>query len=78
MQQRLSEVEHGQVDAARVETEFRDLAVRIPADARFAVRQDHVQTRTRDTESFGPCPRCGKPVIKTGKVFQCSTNRREK
>ena len=66
------------MDTARVETEFRDLAARIPADARFTVRQDHVQTRTRDTESFGPCPRCGKPVIKTGKVFQCSTNRREK
>lgn len=66
------------MDTARVETEFRDLAVRIPADARFTVWQDHVQTRTRDTESFGPCPRCGKPVIKTGKVFQCSTNRREK
>lgn len=78
MERRLSEVEHNHADPAQVETEFRDLAVRIPADARSAVRQDHVQTRTRDTESFGPCPRCGKPVIKTGKVFQCSTNRREK
>lgn len=78
MEQRLSEVEHNHADPAQVETEFRDLAVRIPADARSAVRQDHVQTKTRNTESFGPCPRCGKPVIKTGKVFQCSTNRREK
>lgn len=34
--------------------------------------------RRRNTESFGGCPRCGKPVVKTGKVFQCSTNRREK
>ena len=78
MERRLSEVEHNHADPAQVETEFRDLAVRIPADARSAVRQDHVQTKTRNTESFGPCPRCGKPVIKTGKVFQCSTNRREK
>lgn len=78
MERRLSEVEHGQADAAKVETEFRDLAERIPADAQTAVRQDHVQTRKRNTESFGPCPRCGKPVIKSGKVFQCSTNRREK
>ena len=80
MERRLSEVEHGQADASQVETEFRDLAARIPADAQTTVRQDHVQTktRTRNTESFGPCPRCGKPVIKTGKVFQCSTNRREK
>ena len=78
MERRLSEVEHNHAGPAQVETEFRDLAVRIPADAQTAVRQDHVQTKTRNTESFGPCPRCGKPVIKTGKVFQCSTNRREK
>lgn len=78
MERRLSEVEHGQTDAAEIETEFRDLAAGIPADAQIAVRQDHVQARKRNTESFGPCPRCGKPVIKTGKVLQCSTNRREK
>ena len=74
----LEEVEHGQADASQVETEFRDLAARIPADAQTTVRQDHVQAKTRNTESFGGCPRCGKPVVKTGKVFQCSTNRREK
>ena len=78
MERRLSQVEHDHADPARVETEFRDLAAGIPADARTTVRQDHVQTKTRSTESFGDCPRCGKPVIKTGKVFQCSTNRREK
>lgn len=78
MERRLSEVEHGQADASQVETEFRDLAARIPADAQTTVRQDHVQAKTRNTESFGGCPRCGKPVVKTGKVFQCSTNRREK
>ena len=58
--------------------EFRDLAAGIPSDAQNTVQQDHVQTKTRNTESFGDCPRCGKPVIKSGKVFQCSTNRREK
>ena len=73
-----SQVEHGQAAASQVETEFRDLAARIPADAQTTVRQDHVQAKTRNTESFGGCPRCGKPVVKTGKVFQCSTNRREK
>ena len=78
MERQLSEVEHNHADPAQVETEFRGLAAGIPADAQGTVRQDHVQTRTRSTESFGDCPRCGKPVIKTGKVFQCSTNRREK
>ncbi len=33
MERRLSEVEHGQAAASQVETEFRDLAARIPADA---------------------------------------------
>lgn len=32
----------------------------------------------KERESFGPCPRCGKPVVKTGRIWQCSTNRREK
>ena len=50
------------MDTARVETEFRDLAARIPADAQTTVRQDHVQAKTRNTESFGGCPRCGKPL----------------
>ena len=77
MERRLSQVEHDHADPTQVETEFRDLAAGIPADAQSAVRQDHVQTKTRSTESFGDCPRCGKPVIKTGKVFQCSTNKRE-
>lgn len=77
MERRLSQVEHDHADPARVETEFRDLAAGIPADTRTTVRQDHVQTKTRNAESFGDCPRCGKPVIKTGKVWQCSTNKRE-
>jgi DNA topoisomerase-3 len=78
MERSLSDVEHGKADAATVYAEFRDLAARIPADAQTTVQKDHVQARTRNTESFGDCPRCGKPVVKTGKVFQCSTNRREK
>ena len=80
MERQLSEVEHDQADPAQVEAEFRSLAASIPADAQGAVQQDHVQPRKREAnaESFGDCPRCGKPVIKTGKVFQCSTNRREK
>ena len=57
MERRLSEVEHGQADASQVETEFRDLAARIPADAQTTVRQDHVQAKTRNTESFGGCLR---------------------
>ena len=85
MERQLSEVEHDQADPTQVEAEFRSLAAGIPTDAQSAVQQDHVQPRETgwsereaNAESFGDCPRCGKPVIKTGKVFQCSTNRREK
>ena len=42
MERRLSEVEHTHADPAQVETAFRDLAVLIPADARF-------------TRPAGPC-----------------------
>ena len=31
--------------------------------------------RPAKRESFGPCPRCGKPVVKTGSVWQCSSNK---
>ncbi|WP_270201265.1 type IA DNA topoisomerase [Bifidobacterium pseudocatenulatum] len=78
MERQLSQVEHNHADPTQVEMEFRDLAAGIPSDVQNTVQQDHVQTKTRNTESFGDCPRCGKPVIKSGKVFQCSTNRREK
>ena len=78
MERRLSQVEHDHADPARVETEFRDLAAGIPADARTTVRQDHVQTKTRNAESFGDCPRCGADVVKVGKFWQCSTNRSAK
>lgn len=78
MERQLSEVEHNHADPARVETEFRSLAAGIPSDAQNTVQRDHVQTKTRNAESFGDCPCCNEPVVKTGKVWQCSTNKREK
>ena len=41
-------------------------------------RRDNLQQLVRqagERESFGPCPRCGKPVVKTGSVWQCSSNK---
>ena len=80
MERQLSQVEHGQTDAAQIESEFRGLAAGIPADAQKTVQKDHVQqtTKKRDQESVGPCPRCGADVVKVGKFWQCITNRREK
>ena len=34
--------------------------------------------RKTESESYGPCPKCGQPVIRKGKFWQCSTNKREK
>jgi DNA topoisomerase-3 len=63
----------------QVEQEFRELARRIPDDAQRDKQADRVQTRERKAkESFGPCPRCGEQVIKTGRMWQCSSNKSEK
>lgn len=79
MEQVLSDVEHGNADPTQTESRFRAFAAGIPADAQSTAEPELVQARrSRVTESFGPCPRCGQPVIKTGKVWQCSTNKREK
>lgn len=31
-----------------------------------------------DAQEWGDCPRCGQPVRKTGRMWQCSTNKTEK
>ena len=79
MEQVLSDVEHGNADPTQTESRFRAFAAGIPADAQSTAEPELVQARrSRVTESFGPCPRCSQPVVKTGKVWQCSTNKREK
>lgn len=79
MEQVLSDVEHGNADPTQTESRFRAFAAGIPADAQSTAEPELVQARrSRVAESFGPCPRCGQPVVKTGKVWQCSTNKREK
>lgn len=79
MEQVLSDVEHGNADPTQTESRFRAFAAGIPADAQSTAEPELVQARrSRVTESFGPCPRCGQPVVKTSKVWQCSTNKREK
>ena len=79
MEQVLSDVEHGNADPTQTESRFRAFAAGIPADAQSTAEPALVQARrSRVTESFGPCPRCGQPVVKPGKVWQCSTNKREK
>ena len=78
MEQRLTDVEHGQAEPDVVMNEFTDLARNIP---REAIKHKHAgigQDTRGNRETFGPCPRCGNPVVKTGRIWQCSTNRSRK
>lgn len=50
----------------------------MPGRVMEMTRRDNLQQLVRqagERESFGPCPRCGKPVVKTGSVWQCSSNK---
>lgn len=79
MEQALSDVEHGKRDPADVMDMFRREALRIPADATANLKAAAVtQTTNTDAQDWGECPRCGQPVRKTGRMWQCSTNRSEK
>ncbi len=71
------EVEHGQTDASQIETEFRDLAAGIPADAQTAVRRTMCR---RGTEHgiVRPMPTLRQARHQNGQGVQCYTNRREK
>ena len=77
MEQALSDVEHGKRDPADVMDMFHREALRIPADATANLKADAV-TRTTNAQEWGDCPRCGQPVRKTGRMWQCSTNKSEK
>lgn len=79
MEQALSDVEHGKREPAEVMDMFHREALRIPADATANLKADAVtKTGNTDAREWGDCPRCGQPVRKTGRMWQCSTNRTEK
>lgn len=79
MEQALSDVEHGKRDPADVMDMFHREALRIPADATANLKAAAVtRTTNTDAQDWGDCPRCGQPVRKTGRMWQCSTNKTEK
>ena len=79
MEQALSDVEHGKRDPSEVMDMFHREALRIPADATANLKADAVtRTANTDAQEWGDCPRCGQPVRKTGRMWQCSTNKSEK
>mgnify|MGYP003012535211 CR=1 FL=1 len=79
MEQALSDVEHGKRGPSEVMDMFHREALRIPADATANLKADAVtRTANTDAQDWGDCPRCGQPVRKTGRMWQCSTNKTEK
>lgn len=78
MEQALSDVEHGLSEPRQVMQTFRDLAHRIPEQAARDADPAVMAGSSKRREEYGPCPRCGQPVVRTGHVWQCSTNRSEK
>lgn len=79
MEQALSDVEHGKRGPSEVMDMFHREALRIPADATANLKADAVtRTTNTDAQEWGDCPRCGQPVRKTGRMWQCSTNKTEK
>ncbi len=78
MEQALSDVEHGLTDPHQVMQTFRDLAHRIPEQAARDADPAVMAVSSKRREEYGPCPKCGQPVVRTGHVWQCSTNRSEK
>ncbi|MGO5068975.1 DNA topoisomerase [Bifidobacterium catenulatum] len=82
MENSLSQVEHGEQPAQTVMELFQAETARIPAQAMQSAERNkaivEAQRRANAPEPFGPCPRCGQQVVKTGRLWQCSSNRREK
>lgn len=80
-EQSLADIEQGKGDETVFLNEIRTACAAMPGRVMEMTRRDNLQQLVRqagERESFGPCPRCGKPVVKTGSVWQCSSNKRVK
>ena len=77
-EQSLADIEQGKGDETVFLNEIRTACAAMPGRVMEMTRRDNLQQLVRqagERESFGPCPRCGKPVVKTGSVWQCSSNK---
>ncbi|OZG69009.1 type IA DNA topoisomerase [Bifidobacterium eulemuris] len=77
MEAQLSDIEHGRIQSAVFLDGIRAMCARIPHDVQASMRTESISTGPRRA-SLGACPRCGEDVIKTGSVWQCSSNKSEK
>lgn len=80
-EQRLADMEHGKGDEREFLDAIRAECASFPRRVTELAGREDLRRYAQETggkESFGPCPRCGRPVIRTGRIWQCSSNRREK
>lgn len=74
MEQLLADVEHGRTGREGVMRRFEQYTRGIVDD----VREHAPEHADSSTETVGVCPRCGEPVIRTAKTWQCSSNTSER
>lgn len=77
-EQSLADIEHGRGDETVFLNEIRTACAAMPGRVMEMTQRDSLRQLAQqagERESFGPCPRCGKPVVKTGSVWQCSSNK---
>lgn len=74
----LADIEHGRMDEDEFLGMIRGLCMELPDDVRAAYDPQAMPAADTRQEEYGPCPRCGKPVVRTGSLWQCSTNHTEK
>ena len=74
----LSDIEHGQGDEDAFLRQIGHMCAGLPARVRAMAESAEgakAVKAARAQNSYGPCPRCGKPVVKTGSIWQCSSNK---
>lgn len=74
----LSDIEHGQGDEDAFLRQIGRMCAGLPARVRAMAESAEgakAVKAARAQNSYGPCPRCGKPVVKTGSIWQCSSNK---
>lgn len=77
-EQSLADIEHGRGDETSFLNEIRTACAVMPGRVMEMTQRDSLRQLAQqagERESFGPCPRCGKPVVKTGSIWQCSSNK---
>ena len=77
-EQSLADIEHGKSDETSFLNEIRTACAAMPGRVMEMTQRDSLRQLAQqagERESFGPCPRCGKPVVKTGSIWQCSSNK---